>query len=187
MKRFLFIPPAIFPYIVLTALAIIAFSEQIMEVLFFNNAFLLLLVVLIVALLSLILTVVTVVLSIVQKWDAVFISKYVMIIKLIQIPAYLAIFLLGLLCLLTIFTIPFTLLLFLIDLIVILMTGTLGFAASFGAWREKKLSTPNAILFAVLQFLFCIDVVASIILYSKVKKHKSLLNQIEFQKKWGTP
>lgn len=97
-------------------------------------------------------------------------AKSAMITKLIQVPAYTTILVLGVLLAITAFTIPFSIGLFLFDSLTLFLTGLLTAAAAINAVRQGFVTAMDCVLIMVLQFIFCIDVVASIILYLKLRK-----------------
>lgn len=92
-----------------------------------------------------------------------------MITKLIQIPSYIVIFVLGVLLTITIFTFAFSILMFFFDYLTLIMTGLINSAAVINASRKKAVSFGKNIWIIILQFVFCADVVASIIFYIKIK------------------
>ncbi len=144
------------------------FNESIANLLLFLLIFLLI---------ALICAVVTFILSIVLKWDSRTTAFVAMMIKLLQIPAYIVIFVLGLLFAFMVFTMAFVPFFIIIDLITIFMTGLIGVSACIAGYREKKLSAVSATLFAIGQFFFCIDVVLSIIVYVKIRKAEKRMKE----------
>ena len=88
-----------------------------------------------------------------------------MLIKLVQIPAYLAIFVLGVLFFLTIFTYAFSVFFVLFDCITIFLTGFVGLTANLRVYKERKCSGSFAALNSVCQFVFCIDVISAVVVY----------------------
>ena len=107
----------------------------------------------------------------------------VMGIKLIQIPAYAALFVLGALFLATIFTIPFTLFLATIftipftlfivfwDVVTIILSGAVGAVFLRKNYCAGCLNHTEWIVHTVLQFVFCADVVSTVIVFRKLKQH----------------
>ena len=72
----------------------------------------------------------------------------------------------------TVFTIPFSIALFLFDCFSLVLTGIGVISAVINAIRQG-VSTPKELFWlAIAQFFFCVDVVASIVLYVKLKKTK---------------
>ena len=122
-------------------------------------------------------TVVCFVLSITKKWEPVSLAKTAMIIKLIQIPAYIVIFILGLIFSVTVWLYVLSLFMIVVDYITLLMSSSLNIADVINAIREKKTTFKKSILIIISQFFFCVDVVGAIVFYSRLKK----ANRIEAQ------
>lgn len=95
----------------------------------------------------------------------------VMGIKLIQIPAYAALFVLGALFLATIFTIPFTLFIVFWDVVTIILSGAVGAVFLRKNYCAGCLNHTEWIVHTVLQFVFCADVVSTVIVFRKLKQH----------------
>lgn len=93
-----------------------------------------------------------------------------MVVKLIQIPAYLAIFVLGVLFFISIFTYVFSIFFILYDAAAILLTGLIGVAAVIRAHAEGRATDAFAVINGILQFIFCVDVVSSIVVYVRARK-----------------
>ena len=109
MKRFLLlIPVMIQPYILLFALYSIFISQYIVERFFGGNGLWLLFVIFVTIVISFICTLVYMPFCLAKGWGARQTAFFNMLIKLVQIPAYLAIFVLGVLFFLTIFTYAFS-------------------------------------------------------------------------------
>ena len=121
------------------------------------------------AFISFVLNIIFFVLSITKKWDELYLAKVAMITKLIQIPSYIVIFVLGVFFTITIFTFVFSILMFFFDYLTLIMTGLINSAAVINASRKKAVSFGKNIWIIILQFVFCADVVASIIFYIKIK------------------
>jgi hypothetical protein len=92
-----------------------------------------------------------------------------MIVKLIHVPAYLFIFLMGLGFTITIFTIGISVVLMILDGMTIFLTGMIGLGGVIRSLRESKLSKRSAVTHGILQFIFCADIISSIIIYRRVK------------------
>lgn len=158
------LPVMLFPYSLLAAIACL-YSPQIMETVFGNNGYLLLLSVLAFGLLAWLFALALAIYLLLKKGIALQTAKLAMIVKLVQIPAYAAIFILGLAFSLTIFGIGFVAFFFIADCITIVMTGLIGTAASVRAYLTGQLPLKRAILFALLQFVFVVDIAAAIAQY----------------------
>ena len=169
-------PSAILPYLMLLFVSLIFFStkvplfSQIMEVVFHNNALLILLLFTLCILFSFILSGIFFLLSIKKRWEPLFLAKTAMIVKLLQIPAYIAIFVLGLLCMISIFTYAVTALFIFFDFLCLILTGLITSAAAINAIRSKQIALRSCWWVLAMQFVFCADVVAAISLYRQLKK-----------------
>ena len=114
-----------------------------------------------------------------KGWGARQTAFFNMLIKLVQIPAYLAIFVLGVLFFLTIFTYAFSVFFVLFDCITIFLTGLVGLTANLRLYKERKCSGSFAALNSVCQFVFCIDVISAVIVYICSRKELVQRNYIE--------
>ena len=90
-----------------------------------------------------------------------------MIVKLIQIPAYIFIFIIGILCTVMIFTIGITFVLMLMDALSIGLTGLFAVAAFQNLNREGLITRKTQIIYSIASFLFCVDVIIAFIGYRK--------------------
>ena len=175
-KKILFVlPAALLPYFALFSVCLILFSVRlpafgvIMESIFRNNILYLLAALVLFGMLTAGLSVACFILSIRKGWDATSLAKSAMIIKLFQLPAYVLIFILGVLLAITLFTIPFSIALFLFDCLTLSLTGLLTSAAAINASRQGLCKTKEVVCIILLQLVFCVDVVASIVFYSVLK------------------
>ncbi len=170
------IPALILPYVALLSLALIFFSskvaifDSVMENVFNNNGLLLIGVLLLFFVISAVLSVVFFVISIRNGWNALSLAKTAMIVKLIQIPAYVLIFILGVLLAITIFTLPFVLLLFLVDCFSLFSSGAIAVSAMINSVKQGEFKLKEVIGFIISQFIFCADVVMAIVFYKKLKR-----------------
>lgn len=171
MKYLLCLPVVLFPYLMLFALYCL-YSGFLMESLFANNGFLLLAVVALCGAVAFLFDVVLCALSLAKGWGSAGTARCNMIVKLCQIPAYLVIFVLGVCFFITIFGIPFVLLFTFCDIAAIVMSGLIGAAAAYAAFTEKRLSRSDAIVYALLQFVFCVDIVLCVMLYRRAVRGK---------------
>lgn len=101
------------------------------------------------------------------KWDAQELAHTNMIVKLIQIPAYIFIFVIGLLCTVMIFTIGISFVFMLLDALSIGMTGLFATAAFNGLKKEQKISGKMQVFCSLASFLFCADVIIAIVGYRR--------------------
>lgn len=92
-----------------------------------------------------------------------------MIIKIIQIPAYLFIFAIGFVCLITIFTVGISFVLLILDGVSIILSGLIGVFVVRRCYADGILTRTEMVIHSILQFVFCLDVVSAIIVFRKVK------------------
>ncbi len=170
-KRFLLLVPSLLlPYLALGALDVIFIDHHIIGDLFNGDAFLFLFCFLGICAVAFCLTVIAVALGLVKGWDATYLAKTVMIIKCVQIPAYIAIFVLSVMLFMSLLTIPFVLLLACIDACCIVMTGLMGSVSAVNAYRQGKCSKGTMIWTGISSYLYCVDVVMAIVFYVQLKK-----------------
>jgi len=146
------------------------FFNYIMVSVFDSNALYLIGALLLYCILAGALSIVCFFVSMCKKWDAVSLAKTAMIMKLAQVPAYVLIFALGVVFLITIFTIPFSIGLFLIDCLSVFMTGLFVISSVIAAIRNNTFTRKEVIWVIALQFVFCADVISSVIFYIKLKR-----------------
>lgn len=177
IKRiWLVLPTLLLPYFMILVLCTVFFATDcsifrfIMEDIFDGNGLLLIGTLLVFCLIATILNLIYFFVSIGRGWDVISMAKTAMIIKLIQIPAYIAIFVVGLACAITIFTFAVSILLFFLDCFTLFLTGLLNAAAIVGSVRKKVFVSKEVYVYVILQFIFCADVVASVIFYKQLKK-----------------
>lgn len=99
------------------------------------------------------------------RWSSQELTKSNMMVKLVQIPAYLFIFIVGLLCSVMIFTIGVSFALFILDMLSIGMTGLFASASFYALRKEQKISGKMQALYSLASFLFCVDIVIAILGY----------------------
>ncbi|WP_417030125.1 hypothetical protein [Blautia hydrogenotrophica] len=170
MKKFV---PALsivlFPYAVAFVLYGI-FSGFLMENIFQDNIYFCLFILLIIWLVALICAVSTCAVSLMRKWDFVELCRVNMLIKTISIPAYLFTFIFGTVCMLTIFTFAISVILMVLDAMAIVLSGLIGISAVIRSCDNKAISARETFFYGILQFVFCADVITSIIVFRKSKK-----------------
>lgn len=115
-------------------------------------------------------TIVTLIINLSKEKDATEILRINMIIKLIHIPAYLILYIVGVICLLTIFTFGISIALVIIDIMIIVLSGLIGLGGIIRSVKENKIRKETGIIFAVLQFVFCVDVIIAIVAYIMVRR-----------------
>lgn len=104
-----------------------------------------------------------------NKWNAEHLALENMIIKLVQIPAYVIIFVIGLSGVVFIQFIAVSLILFLFDCITILFSGLVALSAVIRAKAEGKIDRICTVIFIISSFVFCIDVIFAVVLYILIK------------------
>lgn len=112
------------------------------------------------------------VLSMGQKWDCRKMALWNMVIKLMQIPAYLGIFLLGIVSFSLIFTIGVAGVLFLFDCASIFLTGMIGVGAVIRCCKSGVCRKTFSVLHGILQFVFCLDLISAILVFARSKLHR---------------
>lgn len=167
-RTILLLPAAAFPYVLLVCLWVLG-AQSIMENVFRDNGFLLLGAFLVYLLFALTCTVAYFIRSIKERWAALALAKTALAVKLIQIPAYILIFVLGIVFVLSIFTIPFAIALIVFDGVSLLMTALVFISAVTAAVREGKTTRRRSLWMALLQFVFCADVIAAAVFYKLLK------------------
>lgn len=179
MKEFLkymkMIPVILYPYIYVFILAgFLMFMSSLPED--YNDAamFGLLIVAVIYNLYSLVIVIVNAVQGARGKVTARQAARMNLIIKGIQIPAYIMHFILGFMGLaLSVWGIGFILWAILIDLLTILLTGISSIGCSIRMRKEGLLSTAAAILMGIGCFVYCVDVVIAIAYVVIARKRKN--------------
>lgn len=84
--------------------------------------------------------------------------------KLIQTPAYICNFILGIILVVTVILVVYVPIIIILDLLSIVLTGVWGMFCMLKLKKEQGISTGNTILYSVLQFIFCMDIVSAIVL-----------------------
>jgi hypothetical protein len=79
-------------------------------------------------------------------------------------------FALGVVMLITIFTFPFTIALCFLNGVTLILSGLVSIASVVNAERQKYISRNEAVVFAVLQFVFVVDVISAFILFRRLSK-----------------
>lgn len=123
---------------------------------------------------SVVIAIITLTASLKKKWDADKILFANMLVKLIQIPAYIMIFVMGVCSLITIFTIPFAIVYWMLDCISVFSTGLVAMSGSIRAKQEGKFSVAFTVITSILSYIFCIDVIVAVVMYVKYKKAQKI-------------
>lgn len=174
MKKYLkMLPVMIYPYIYMVCLILFFGLLNTVDIDTFNEYGIwgVLAVAVLVNLYAVVIVIIYLVQAIRGKLDSKELTKLTMVIKLVQIPAYIIHFMLGLVGLiLSIWGIGFIIWAILIDLLSIFLSGLVGMSAGISCYKEKTLSGGAAFLYSLLSFIYCIDVVSSIVFFCKVRK-----------------
>lgn len=163
------LPVILFPYFAILAMLFSfnffdsAVIDFLVEHVFFDNGFLILFVLFLLWLIGMVCAVLFS-FHFTREWQPVELAKVSLLIKLIQIPAYIVIFLLGLCFMVTIFTFAFSFLMVLFAVMSILLSGLIGACAVKKSYSAGILPQGKALLLGVLQFIFCLDVVSAAVL-----------------------
>ena len=177
-RRWLLIPTVLLPYIFVLAICTIIYAPDsallasVMEKVFDNNALYVLGIIVLFVLLSIVLSLLCFVMSICKKWDERTLAKTAMIIKLIQIPAYIFIFIVGVIMVFVPMGVLFVWVGCAFDYVILLLTGLISLSAILNAVRRKMLEGKKCVWIIILQFVFVADVVATILLYLKLRGNK---------------
>lgn len=171
-------PLMLFPYVYMIVFINFILSEDIMDILpdsfgnfFIEYALLLFILIAIVSnLWALILAIVSSVKAAKGKIsvkDAAFAN---MLVKLVQIPAYIINFILGIFSmLLSLWGIGLLLWVIIADIVSICYTGINAIGACVACSKNKVFPKGLAVLFGFLNFIYCVDVVVAIVMYVKAK------------------
>ena len=103
-----------------------------------------------------------------RGWPARRLLFWNMVLKLCNIPFYIGVFFVGLM--MSVFVIPLLLPLILIDYSVLLPSTMYGLSGLLQAHREGRFSAKTLVIFGIMQFLFCLDVVSAVWMYISARK-----------------
>ncbi len=92
-----------------------------------------------------------------------------MLLKLFNIPIYLLIFFIYIVFVSLPGVVIFTPFFFAFDYMLLILTSIYGIGGLVQARREKKITTSATLVFSVLHFVFCADVICAVIAFCKVK------------------
>lgn len=176
MKKYMqLILVILFPYIVILSLITIFYDDYLPKFIqteLETNGMLLIKTLFAIYVLALISAIVVVVTCFRKKEEAYKLLCASMVIKLIHIPAYLVIFLFSCLTFMAVVTLPFISIFIALDAMSIFLSGLIGLCGAIRAADEKKISRTAAIIIGILQFMFCVDVIVSIVAYIAVRTTK---------------
>ena len=169
MKRFLLIPALIYPYLI--ALSVLGlYSGHVPG----DSIFLPLLILAVLWLVGLPMAAAYSLIGITMKANPISDARDVMILRLVQIPAYLFILVVGLMSMITIFTVGITITLIAFCVTSRILSGVAGISAAIGAVR--RVDTTIAVTCGVLGFLWLADVISAVILHTKLCKIQDRLS-----------
>lgn len=103
-----------------------------------------------------------------SRWKGRELALAGMLIKLVQIPAYVLWFAVGMMF----FLFMGPVLAFFVDMQTILLSGLVGLAAVLRCKAEGKLERKAVVIHGILQFIFCADVFSAVWVYRKSRKEK---------------
>lgn len=167
MKKFiLIIPTVLFPYVALFSMYCLS-NDFIMEKFFQGRISMLMPSLILLWLVGFILTNTFMLRALKKKYDTKTLGKINMFIKLIHMPAYLVIFIMSIIFMVSIFTAGISVILLIIDIMTIILSGLVGLTTILRCRIDKTLNNKSTVLHSILQFVFCIDVISSIIVYGK--------------------
>ncbi len=168
MHKFLGIIVMLFPYTIAFAIYCL-FNGFLIDTLFDSNAYLLLFALLVFWLIAFICAIIIYFSSLRSKYDFEESCRLNMLIKIIPIPAYLFIFGFGIIFMATIFTFGISVILWVLDMMAIILSGIIGLATIAHGKKSNALSSKQALLHRILQFIFVADVFSAISLWHKAK------------------
>ena len=178
-RQIFLLPTVLLPYLSLGVLCTIFLStthplfKYIMENWFNNNALYLIAILPIFGFVAIVLTLIYFIINIHKSHRALSLAKTAMIIKLIQIPTYIVFFVLGVILSLTPFGFGFTFGLIILDYFTLILTGIINITAVVCSIRQHKFTFKEIFWVIILQFFFCLDIIASIIFFIKLKKQSN--------------
>lgn len=112
-----------------------------------------------------------------KRTDAKAAAKNNMLVKLLQIPAYILLFGIGALCSMLIFTWLVTFTIIVVDVMTMLLSGINGAAAVSKCRKEGLLSRNAAFWMGIAQFVYCVDVVCAVALVCTIVGQEHALKQ----------
>ena len=169
------IPVIVYPYIYVVILAVFLMFLNVLPSDYNDAASLVLLIIAVIYnLYSFVIVIVNAVQCAKGKMTARQSARMNLIIKGIQIPAYIMHFILGFIGLaMSVWGIGFVLWAILIDLLTILLTGISSIGCSIRMRKEGLVSLPGAIFMGIGCFIYCVDIVIAIVYVVKARKNKT--------------
>ncbi len=156
----------LFPYSIVLLISSLL-QPTLMEVFFHNHILIGLFFVCILGLLSFISAIFIGIKNLTNQNNPIKAAKQTMLIKLFQVPAYLSIFVVGLACMVTIFSMGISFFLIIFDCVSIFLSGFVGVSAVKCNYTNGILLKKELLLYSILQFVFCVDVICAIFLWKK--------------------
>ena len=170
-KNLIMLPVMFYPYIYMICVVTFYYINDVASELYEEASLGMFIFAIICNLYVLIVVIVNLIRAIKGKWNAIELVKLNMIIKLVHVPAFVFHFLLGMAGLVaSVWGIGFIMWAVLIDLLTIGLTGMIGLSASVSCRKEGMLTNPMAFLYAVLSYIYCVDVISAIAFYVKLRK-----------------
>lgn len=178
MRKLYAIPTVATLYLLIIAFLFIFFSPEILEPLMYDGGqvgslvFLIILIAFVgIGIICGIIGIVSSIVCFVRGDDPLAMAKTSMTVKLCLLPAYVVLFCLGFIFFCTpVFTWPFLFATILADYCVLLITGFFNTLAILRAVQAGKISFRGNRRYILMQFVYCLDVVASVLFFRKLKK-----------------
>lgn len=100
--------------------------------------------------------------------ESIALMRTQMIMRLVQIPGYILIFAVSILFLMFIFTFGFSIFFLIMDTASIMITGLFSLPVYSSLYRNGLIGRKQAICYSILSFIFCADVVVSVMCYKQI-------------------
>lgn len=161
------IPTLIFPYTMAIFLLLMIFAQQniILEIIMGYGIDIFLIVILLLPLIGFICNLFMCHQIKKEQWDYLELLEVNLLIKCVQIPAYIVVFLFGVAFLLTIFTFGISIVLIFLDCFSVFLSGMVASTAIKRTVAEGALNKGLAFFLKIGSFIFCLDVIVAIVLY----------------------
>ncbi len=101
--------------------------------------------------------------------ESVALMRTQMIMRLVQIPGYVLILVAAVLFLLFVFTVGFSIFFLILDAASIMITGLFSIPVYASLYRNGLIGRKQSACYSILSFIFCADVIVSIMCYRQVK------------------
>lgn len=124
--------------------------------------------------LTLVLTLISTIMVAKNQNSAVSAAKQNLIVKAVQIPAYIFHFILGLTGLVaSVWGIGFIMIAVIIDLMTIILTGIFAVGCNIKIYRQGVISKGTAVVTGIFSFVYCTDLIIAVILLVISKSHEN--------------